>query len=270
MAAKKEPRPKDRMPVGFVGHGAPTLGLENNTITQAWHRWGQALGKPKAILVLSAHWLSNQPQAGPSVSQSLVYDFFGFPDELYLLKYNPPAETSAVHRALELLRSAGLNPSAKSERGLDHGAWVPLMKMFPEADIPVFQVSLPAQAPLKETVALGKALAPLRDEGVFILGSGNVTHNLRQVHFENREAAPESWAKDFDAWVAETLEHFDLEKLTQYRTAPGGALSHPTDDHYIPLLAAAAAAGVQGSRRIRYPYEGFDYGTLSMRCVEFS
>jgi 4,5-DOPA dioxygenase extradiol len=97
-----------------------------------------------------------------------------------------------------------------------------------------------------------------------------VTHNLRQVHFENREAAPESWAKDFDAWVAETLEHFDLEKLTQYRTAPGGALSHPTDDHYIPLLAAAAAAGVQGSRRIRYPYEGFDYGTLSMRCVEFS
>ncbi len=270
MAVPAETTSKNRrMPVGFVGHGAPTLGLENNAITQAWHRWAQTFPKPKAILVLSAHWLSPQPQVGPLTPQPLLYDFYGFPDELYRVQYAPPAAVEEINKALELLRSAGFRPSPAPQRGLDHGAWVPLMKMFPNADIPAFQVSLPTRVPLSEHLALGRALAPLRDEGIFILGSGNVTHNLRQVNFADREAKPEAWAADFDAWAVKALNQFDLEQLTRYREAPGGALSHPTDDHYIPLVAAAAAAEAQGTPKIRYPYEGFDYGTLSMRCVEF-
>jgi len=258
------------MPVGFVGHGAPTLGLEDNAITQAWYRWAQALPTPKAVLVLSAHWLSSKNLVGPLVPQPLIYDFYGFPDELYRVTYPHPAALAAAERTLDLLRSAGQKVFSSPERGLDHGAWVPLMKMFPRADVPVFQVSLPAQAPLSESVALGKALAPLREEGIWILGSGNVTHNLRRVHFEDRNAEPEAWARDFDAWAADALEHHDLEKLARYQEAPGGALSHPTDDHYIPLIAAAAAAGAHGKPSIRWPHLGFDYGNLSMRCVEFS
>jgi len=260
---------KGRMPVGFVGHGAPTLGLEDNAITQAWHRWAQTIPTPKAVLVLSAHWLSPKPLVGPLTPQPLIYDFYGFPDELYRVKYAPPVPEKAVEQTLDLLRSAGLDPSPSPERGLDHGAWVPLMKMFPQADIPAIQVSLPTQVPLEKHLALGKALAPLRDEGVFILGSGNVTHNLRRVNFADREAEPETWARDFDAWVVEKLGAFDLEELIRYLQAPGGKISHPTDDHYVPLIAAAAAAGTYGKPAIRFPFEGFDYGTLSMRCVEF-
>ncbi len=259
---------KGRMPVGFVGHGAPTLGLEDNAITQAWHRWAQGLPRPKAVLVVSAHWLSPEPEIGPMVPRPLLYDFYGFPDELYRVKYAPPAAEKEGQRAMDLLREAGLNPKPAPKRGLDHGAWVPLMKMFPSANIPAFQVSLPTQVPLENHLALGKALAPLREEGVFILGSGNVTHNLGRVNFANREAQPDAWARDFDAWVAGTLEAFDLEKLTRYLKAPGGGLSHPTDDHYVPLVAAAAAAETQGKPSIRFPYVGFDYGTLSMRCVQ--
>jgi 4,5-DOPA dioxygenase extradiol len=261
---------KNQMPVGFVGHGAPTLGLEDNAITRSWHDWAQSLPKPKAILVLSAHWLSDKPLVGPLTPQPLIYDFYGFPDELYRVKYEPPASEDAAQSALHLLRSAGLEPSPAPQRGLDHGAWVPLMKMFPKADVPAFQVSLPTRVPLSRHLALGKALAPLRNEGILILGSGNVTHNLGQVHFAERDAEPESWARDFDAWAAGTLEEFDLEKLTRYREAPGGKMSHPSDDHYVSLVAAAAAAGGLGKPKIRYPYEGFDYGTLSMRCVKFN
>ncbi len=258
------------MPVGFVGHGAPTLGMEDNAITQAWRRWALSLPKPKAVLVFSAHWLSDKPLVGPLTPQPLIYDFYGFPEELYRVKYEPAVPEKLIRGTLDLLRSADWNPSSAPERGLDHGAWVPLMKMFPDAGIPAFQVSLPTQVPLSDHLALGKTLAPLREEGVFILGSGNVTHNLQRVNFHDRQAEPEDWAKDFDAWVVETLEGGGLETLTRYREAPGGAQSHPTDDHYVPLVAAAAAAGAHGKPHIRYPHEGFDYGTLSMRCVEFS
>src|SRR5208282_5077256 len=246
------------------------LGLEDNAITRSWREWAKSLPKPKAVLVLSAHWLSDKPLVGPLASQPLIYDFYGFPDELYRVKYEPPASESAAQAALEFLRSAGLNPSPAPQRGLDHGAWVPLLKMFPEAGIPTFQVSLPTRVPLSNHLTLGQALAPLRDEGILILGSGNVTHNLGRVNFAQRDAEPEGWARDFDAWAKGTLEEFDLEKLTRYREAPGGKISHPSDDHYVPLVAAAAAAGAHGKPKIRYPYEGFDYGNLSMRCVEFS
>ena len=260
------------MPVGFVGHGAPTLGLEKDgPAVEAWKNWGRSLPPPKAILVLSAHWLERPPHLGPTSKAQLIYDFYGFPDELYKVPYPAPPAPELGKEVFALLKQAGLKPIETPTRGLDHGAWVPLLKMFPKADIPALQVSLGTRVPMAEHIALGRALAPLRAEGVFILGSGNLTHNLRIVQFDDRYGRVEPWAREFDQWAAERLEPFDLEALARYASeAPSARTAHPTDDHYIPLLVAAAAAGAAGKPKVRFPHVGFEYGTLSMRCVEFT
>lgn len=267
------------MPVGFIGHGAPTLGLEKQgPAVEAWKAWGQSLlspgpgrgAQPKAVLVLSAHWLERPPHLGPTNKAGLIYDFYGFPDELYQVSYPAPSAPELGKEVFSLLSEKGLKPIVSPTRGLDHGAWVPLLHLFPKADIPVLQVSIGSRVPMEEHLALGRALAPLRADGVFILGSGNLTHNLGKVSFGDRYGHVEPWAKEFDQWAVEKLETFDLEALARYQSqAPGARLAHPTDDHYTPLLAAAAAAGVAGKPQIRYPHTGFEYGTLSMRCVEF-
>ncbi len=265
------------MPVGFVGHGAPTLAVEDNEITQAWKAWGESLldpeegreARPKAVLVISAHWVQWPPHLGPLSEVPLNYDFYGFPGELYDLEYNAPTAPLLAKLIMGLLENIGLKPATLSDRGLDHGAWVPLLHLFPRAGIPVLQVSIPTGASFSEYMALGKALASLRSKGVFILGSGNITHNLGLVDFSDRAAAPPDWVSGFDNWVKETLLRFDLKTLSNYMEAPGGPQSHPTDEHFTPLLVAAASAGTRGKPKVRFPFEGFDYGMLSMRCVEF-
>ena len=267
------------MPVGFVGHGAPTLALEKEgAVVDAWKEWGRSLlnpergrqARPKAILVLSAHWIQAPPYLGPLNPVPLIYDFQGFPPQLTQMQYPAPQAPKLAKEILHLLTRLGLKPGTHSDRGLDHGAWVPLTHMFPRADIPVLQISIATGVPGTEHLALGHALAPLRKKGVFILGSGNITHNLRMVDFADREAPPADWAKVFDSWCAETLERFDLSALADYpNKAPEVQKAVPTDDHFTPLLVAAAAAGSEGKPKMRYPYEGFEYGTLSMRCVEF-
>lgn len=260
------------MPVGFIGHGAPTLGLEKSGPTvEAWKAWGQSLPSPKAVLVISAHWLEKPPHLGPTRNAGLIYDFYGFPEELYQVTYTAPSAPELGKEVFSLLKGNGLKPIESPTRGLDHGAWVPLLHLFPKADIPVLQVSIGTRVPMNDHLALGRALAPLRSQGVFILGSGNLTHNLGKVSFGDRYGHVESWAKEFDQWATEKLDSFDLEALAHYATeAPSARLAHPTDDHYTPLLAAAAAAGVAGKPTVSYPYTGFEYGTLSMRCVEFT
>lgn len=260
------------MPVGFIGHGAPTLGLEKSGPTvEAWKAWGKSLPAPKAVLLISAHWLERPPHLGPTNKTGLIYDFYGFPDELYQVQYSAPPAPELGKDAFSLLKEAGLKPITSPTRGLDHGAWVPLLHMFPGADIPVLEVSIGTRVPMEEHLALGRALAPLRAEGIFILGSGNLTHNLGRVSFGDRYGHVEPWAKEFDQWAAEKLEAFDLEALSRYTAeAPSARQAHPTDDHYTPLLAAAAAAGVAGKPVVRFPHTGFEYGTLSMRCVEFT
>lgn len=268
------------MPVGFIGHGAPTLGLEKKgPAVEAWRAWGKSLltprpgrgTKPKAVLVVSAHWLDRPPHLGPTSKAGLIYDFYGFPDELYQVQYPAPSAPELGKRVFSLLSGAGLKPIESPTRGLDHGAWVPLSHLFPGADIPILQVSIGTRVPMQDHLALGRALAPLRSEGVFILGSGNMTHNLGKINFADRFGAPEAWAEEFDHWAKEKLDLFDLETLSRYATeAPAARMAHPTDDHYTPLLVAAAAASVAGKQEVAYPYSGFEYGTLSMRCVEFT
>lgn len=260
------------MPVGFIGHGAPTLALEgNDPNVAAWRAWGRSLPRPGAILVVSAHWLERPVHLGPTSKAGLIHDFYGFPDELYQVQYPAPPAPQLGKRVFSLLSEAGLKPIESPTRGLDHGAWVPLLYLFPDADIPVLQVSIGSRVPMEEHLALGRALAPLRSEGVFILASGNLTHNLRRFNFGDRNSLVESWANDFDQWAAEKLEPFDLNALARYATeAPGARTAHPTDDHYTPLLVAAAAASVSGKPTVRFPHTGFEYGAFSMRCVEFT
>jgi 4,5-DOPA dioxygenase extradiol len=258
------------MPVGFVGHGSPMIALEKDGAPRVWHRWAQALPKPKAVLMVSAHWLDKPVHIGPNQEVPLIYDFYGFPAELYQVKYQAPASTELSRDVFSLLSAAGLKPVEAHQRGLDHGAWAPLLHMYPRGDVPVLQVSIGTRVPMAEHIALGKALAPLRERGVFILGSGNITHNLRLANYGHRDAPVVKWAEAFDNWVAYHLSHFDLDALSNYTQAPGAHSSVPTDDHYTPLLVAAAAASVAGTPQVTFPYEGFEYESLSMRCVEFN
>ncbi len=258
------------MPVGFVGHGSPMIALENDGAPEAWVRWAKAMPQPKAVLMVSAHWLQKPVHIGPHQTVPLMYDFYGFPEELYKVQYNAAASPELSKTVFSLLSQAGLKPVEAHQRGLDHGAWAPLLHMYPQGDVPILQVSIGTRVPMAEHIALGKALAPLREQGVFILGSGNITHNLRLANYGHRDALPIGWAKDFDSWIAGHLQNFDLDALANYTQAPGAHSSVPTDDHYTPLLVAAAAASVAGTPKVTFPYEGFEYESLSMRCVEFN
>jgi len=262
--------PSQLMPVGFIGHGSPMIALEKDGVPEAWIRWAKALPTPQAIVMISAHWQDKSVHVGPNQTVPLIYDFSGFPEELYQVQYNVAGSADLSKTVFALLSQAGLKPIESHHRGLDHGAWAPLLHMYPLGNIPVVQVSIGYRVPMADHIALGRALAPLREQGVFILGSGNITHNLRVANYGHRDAPAIGWAKDFDGWVADHLQNFNLDALANYAQAPGAHLSVPTDEHYTPLLVAAAAASVSGTPKVAFPYEGFEYESLSMRCVEFN
>lgn len=223
------------------------------------------------MLIVSAHWLDSPPVVSGQQSLPLIYDFYGFPRELYQVRYAPPGEPDIARQVFGLLDQAGLKPKSDPTRGLDHGAWVPLLHMFPDADIPVVEVSIGTRMPMAEHVALGRALAPLRAEGVFILGSRNIVHNMRLAKLHDKNAPPDTLAQEFDAWSAEEVERFEIDALADYAAnGPGTRLAVPTDDHYAPFLFAMSAASDAATRpQVRYPYTAIEYN-LSMRCVELS
>jgi 4,5-DOPA dioxygenase extradiol len=238
------------MPVLFLAHGAPPL-LDDEVWKADLARWGKALPKPKAILVLSAHW-EHQPVAiGADSALPLVYDFYGFPEHYYRIQYPSPGAPALAARVRELLRASGTPFVDEPTRGLDHGTYVPLMSMFPAADVPVLQVSLPGLDP-KELLALGRALAPLRREGVLVAGSGFLTHNLRAL---GQPVTP-SWAQEFDAWIAEVLARRDVDALLDFEArAPGARLAHPRTEHFAPVIASVGAAEAGGD--VSFPIAGW-------------
>jgi 4,5-DOPA dioxygenase extradiol len=249
------------MPVGFVGHGSPLL-VYDESHGAALAAWARELPrKPSAILIVSAHWedapltLSSTRAGTP-----LIYDFYGFPAALYQFRHDAPPAPALAQRVTDLL---GDWLPRWSDRGLDHGAWTVLHHFDREAQIPTLQVSMPRTASLRDLARMGEALAPLRDEDVWILGSGNITHNLRRM---SSGAAPAAWAQDFDGWVADALSSGNTGLLFEPERAPGWAMSHPTPDHYRPLLVAA---GATKGDVVRYPVVGFNLGSLSLRSVEF-
>jgi 4,5-DOPA dioxygenase extradiol len=225
------------MPVLFLAHGAPPL-LELAA-------WGKALPRPRAIAVVSAHWESRPLSIGAVRPLPLIYDFYGFPERFYHLQYPAPGAPELAQRIQGLLAEARIPCVSDPERGLDHGTYIPLLCMYPEADIPVLQISLPSESPA-ELLAVGRALAPLRREGVLLIGSGFLTHNLRALGLRETPA----WAFDFDAWSADALVRHDVDALADYRRkAPGVRESLPTHEHFVPVLVAARSPGSGGAAR---------------------
>jgi 4,5-DOPA dioxygenase extradiol len=250
------------MPVLFQAHGAPPL-LEDPGWIGELAAWGKALPRPKAIVVISAHWEERPLSIGATTAVPLIYDFYGFPERYYRLQYPSPGAPEVAQRIRSLMAGAKIACVDEPARGLDHGSYIPLLCMYPEADIPVLQVSLPSQDPA-ELFAVGRALAPLRNEGVLLIGSGFLTHNLRALALRSTPA----WASEFDAWCAEAIARGDIDALLDYRRrAPGVRESLPSHEHFVPVIVAAGAAGESAAS---FPITGFWWGgAMTRRSVQF-
>ena len=233
-----------KTPVIFVSHGAPTLPLEPGATGAAWHALGASLAKPRAILLVSAHWETPAPVVSRATHPATIHDFSGFPDALYQLRYAAPGAPDLADEVQHLLTQAGIAASVDATRGLDHGAWVPLSFLFPDADIPVAQLSIQPAQNAAWHFNLGIALQALREQDVLIVGSGSITHNLRAVFSHPAELAAPTWVTEFCDWIDEKIQARDFAALCNYRSlAPHAAQNHPTDEHLLPLFVALGAAG---------------------------
>jgi 4,5-DOPA dioxygenase extradiol len=252
------------MPVIFAAHGAPVL-LDDAAWMTELASWANAMPKPKSILMVSAHWEERPAALGATRTVPLVYDFYGFPERYYRTEYRAPGAPALAARVRELLRGRRIPCSDEPERGLDHGAYVPLVAMYPDADVPVLQVSMPRLDP-HELFEFGQAFAPLRDEGVLVFGSGFLTHNMSYAF---RPGTPE-WAKEFDAWAEDALSRFDVDALLDFeRRAPAARMALPTWEHYAPVLVAAGAVA-DAPRRTTFPIAGWWMdGAFTKRSVQF-
>ncbi len=248
-------------PSVFLSHGAPTLVIEDSPGRDFLATLGRKLGKPTAVIAVSAHWTTRVPAVGGAARPDTVHDFHGFPKALYDLRYPAPGAPALAERVRDLT-GALVDPN----QGLDHGAWVPLMLMYPEADIPVTQLSVMPYQSAADHIALGRALAPLRREGVLILGSGGAVHNLRDFRFG--ETRPADWARGFADWLDGTLTAGDVEAVAEWKTrCPESRVAHPTDEHFLPLPVALGAAG-DGVRTERL-HAGFEHGSIGMHAYAF-
>jgi 4,5-DOPA dioxygenase extradiol len=251
------------MPAIFAAHGAPVL-LDDEGWVGELAAWARAMPRPKSILMVSAHWEERPTTLGATGSVPLIYDFYGFPERYYRTKYPSPGAPALAARVRDLLREKNIAVADDPQRGLDHGAYVPLVAMYPEADVPVLQVSMPA-LDTEELFRLGNSLAPLRDEGVLIFGSGFLTHNMRYAF---RPGIPQ-WAREFDSWAENALSHLDLDALLDFKSrAPAAETALPTWEHYAPLLVALGALGDERPP-VSFPIVGFwMQGAFTKRSVQ--
>ncbi len=257
-----------RLPALFVSHGAPTLPLEPGPTRGFLAQLGSEFERPKAILVMSAHWETAAPAASTAAQPETIHDFYGFPDTLYRMRYPAPGAPELAQQVIRLLSAAGQAAAAVPDRGLDHGAWVPLMLMYPDADIPVAQLAVQSRLGPAHHHRLGEALRPLRDEGVLIIGSGSVTHNLGEFGRHRYDLPPPAWVSDFNEWLAGKLVNGDTADLLNYRgKAPHAARNHPTEEHLLPLFAACGA-GTPGVPPQRL-HAAYTYGVIGMDAWRF-
>ena len=256
---------KAPLPTLFLSHGSPMHAIEPGAVRSVWEGLGRALPRPMAVLIASAHWETDVPALTAATKPETIHDFYGFPKPLYQVQYPAPGAPDVASRAMELLEKENLRAVADAQRGLDHGAWSPLLYMYPAADIPVVQVSVQTELGTRHHLALGRALAPLAHEGVLILGSGHMTHNLG----ERSNGGPAAYVVEFQHWVKRRIEEHDLEGLADYRKlTPHGVRAHPTDEHFLPLFVALGAAR-EGYKAERL-YDGVEMGSLAMDAYLFS
>lgn len=256
----------DRLPTLFVSHGAPTFALEPGTAGPLLTKVGQAIERPRAVLVFSPHWMTRSIMVGTAEAPSTVHDFGGFPESLYQLQYPAPGHPELARTAADLLLAAGHPVKLDVNRGLDHGAWVPLRYLFPSADVPVFQVSMPATLDAEAAWRLGETLSPLSSQGVLILGSGSLTHNLRE--FRQAHSNNEAYVGEFVQWIRAAVTAMDQNLLVHALSrAPHGERAHPDADHFLPLLVAAGAAAHGAA--VDVMQGGITHGVLSMESYLF-
>ena len=255
------------LPSVFISHGSPMHALEAGAAGTAWAALGKRLGKPKAIVIASAHWESNLPMVTGAERPETIHDFSGFPEPLYRIHYTAPGAPAVAQKAVQLLKKQGLTAAVDGCRGLDHGAWAPLLYMYPDADVPVVQLSLQPGLGTRHHLSLGRALRPLEEDNVLVIGSGHMTHNLRDWSRGRGEAQP--YAQEFSDWVKERIEQRDLDGLADYRSrAPHGVRAHPTDEHFLPLFLALGAA--RDDYKPERFFSAIDSGVLSMDAYVFN
>jgi 4,5-DOPA dioxygenase extradiol len=258
-----------KQPALFVSHGSPTLPLEKSAATDFLRRLGPSLGRPEAILMVSAHWDTERPAVSGAERPETIYDFYGFPPELYRLQYPAPGAPKLAQRVAGLLGERGFSTDIDPERGLDHGAWTPLILAYPKADIPVTQLSIQSHLGPEHHVRLGAALRPLRDEGVLIIASGGATHNLRELSRQRGNPVPQQWTAEFNDWLAGALESRRTDDLVNYRgQAPQAVRNHPTDEHLIPLFVALGAGDPGGTTQRLH--SSIESGVISMDAYRFN
>jgi 4,5-DOPA dioxygenase extradiol len=259
--------PISRMPVLFVGHGSPMNAIEDNAWSRGFRAIATDLPEPRAILAISAHWFVPGSRLTSNEHPETIHDFTGFPDELFDFEYPAPGDVKLAGHVSTLL---GERATLSDTWGLDHGTWTVLHHLRPKADVPVVQLSIDSKLRAADHLAIARAIAPLRDEGVLVMASGNVTHNLRFLLDElktGRTLDTPPWARAFDAEVARAAEQHDAAALARLIDTDDGKQSHPTPDHFLPLVYAIGAATDRD--RVAFPITGFDAGSLSMRAIRY-
>ena len=257
-----------RLPTLFLSHGSPMLAVQDSPAGRFLDGLGGQLPRPRAIVVASAHYESPVVRVGANAAPETVHDFGGFPRELYALQYPAPGDPALADSIAARIAQAGIDVQGDDTRGLDHGVWVPLRRMYPEATIPVVPLSVSTRGDARTQFDVGRALAPLRDEGVLVIGSGGFVHNLRELDWRNPDAEPVPWSADFAHWMRERLAAGDTAALLDWeRQAPQARRAHPTTEHLMPLFVALGAAG--DPARTRVLHRSHEFGSLALDAFAF-
>lgn len=256
------------MPAVFVSHGSPMLAVQDSPAGRFLDALGAQLPRPRAIVVASAHYESPRVRLGANPAPATVHDFGGFPRELYELRYPARGDPALAARGVELLRDAGIEAAEDSARGLDHGVWVPLRRMYPQADVPVVPLSVSTRGEARAQFDVGRALRPLRGEGVLVIGSGGFVHNLRELDWQHPQGPMTPWSAAFADWMRERLAAADIDALLDWeRQAPQARRAHPTTEHLMPLFVALGAAGDRPATRVLH--RSHEFGSLALDAFAF-
>ena len=257
-----------RLPALFLSHGSPMLAVQDSPAGRFLDGLGSEVPRPRAIVVASAHFTAQHPSVGAAAGPATVHDFGGFPQPLYEIQYPAPGSSGLAADIAVRMAAAGFQPQERPNHGLDHGVWVPLRRMYPQADVPVVPISVNPHADARHHFEVGRALAPLRDDGVLVVGSGGFVHNLGDLDWQHPEAQMPAWAREFAEWMRARLAAHDLPALLDWeQQAPNARRAHPTVEHLMPLFVALGAAGE--SPAVRTLHRSHEFGSLALDAFAF-